>query len=128
VTPALTQLTTLYLTSFYAFLNTYLNYQKIIYAIFIILMVAIYFFIWVPYLGNLSVKLWRTKGMLNMIPMEIIKESPSLKEHFSSQSLLQSVKWSSIFSLFIKILFDFFDFVLFCYFSIFMNELRLIRS
>ena len=32
----------------------------------------VFVFLWVPYLDNLSVKIWRTKGMLSMIPMEII--------------------------------------------------------
>ncbi len=42
-------------------------------SIFIIIVILVYIILWYPYLGNLSHKIWQTKGMLKMIPNEIIK-------------------------------------------------------
>jgi len=49
---------------------------------------AIFIFVWTPYLRNLKNKIWRTKGMLNMIPIEIIKENDKLKKAFTSGDIL----------------------------------------
>ena len=56
------------------------------------MMITVFIFGWSPYLKNLNVKIWRTKGMLNMIPMEILQKNDNLKEKFMSGDLLQAVK------------------------------------
>jgi hypothetical protein len=44
--------------------------QKLI--LFIAIMILIFIFAWIPYLKSINTQIWRTKGMLNMIPIEII--------------------------------------------------------
>ena len=44
--------------------------------------VLIYIFVWLPYLRSLNSKVWRTKGMLNMIPLDVITKHPTLKNAF----------------------------------------------
>jgi hypothetical protein len=39
---------------------------------FISLVSILYLVLWLPYLADLNMKIWRTKGMLNMIPMSTI--------------------------------------------------------
>ena len=48
--------------------------------------------IWTPYLNKLSLKIWKTKGMLNMIPQDIIKKNVVLEEHILSKNILQAIK------------------------------------
>jgi len=83
---------TTYLNDFNNFLNTSLVYEKTIFAIFIILLFLIYVFLWLPYLRGLSENIWRTKGMLNMIPMDLIKEHEALRNQFTTSSLLEAIK------------------------------------
>ncbi len=77
-------------------LNSYMSDQesveKIKFSVFIILIVVVFFLIWTPYLRNLNTKIWRTKGMLNMIPMDIISKNENLKNAFISGDILQAVK------------------------------------
>jgi hypothetical protein len=42
-------------------------------------MVVCYKIVWLPYLGELNKKIWRTKGLLNLIPMRIVKNNDMLK-------------------------------------------------
>lgn len=82
--------------NFVASLNTHMDDQeyveKIKFSVFIILIVVVFFLIWTPYLRNLNTKIWRTKGMLNMIPMDIISKNENLKNAFISGDILQAVK------------------------------------
>jgi hypothetical protein len=34
---------------------------------------------WRPYLSDLNLSMWRTRGMLNMIPIDIINNTSNLK-------------------------------------------------
>ena len=43
--------------------------------VFFIMIFIIFMGIYIPYLKNLSNRIWRTKGMLNMIPMDILKNN-----------------------------------------------------
>lgn len=82
--------------NFVGSLNTHMDDQeyveKIKFSVFIILIVVVFFLIWTPYLRNLNTKIWRTKGMLNMIPMDIISKNENLKNAFISGDILQAVK------------------------------------
>lgn len=60
--------------------------------VFIIIIIFIFVGVWNPYLNSLSLKIWKTKGMLNMIPMEFIKKNPILEEHILSKDILNSIK------------------------------------
>jgi hypothetical protein len=57
---------------------------------FIVVVVVMYVLLWLPYLKDL--KIWRTKGMLNMIPMNIITKNEQLKREFTSGKLEQAVR------------------------------------
>lgn len=46
---------------------------------FIAIVIVFYVVLWLPYLKDLNMKIWRTKGMLNMIPMQIITQNDRLK-------------------------------------------------
>lgn len=35
-------------------------------------LIMLYFIVWLPYLKRLKFKIWRTKGMINMIPIDIV--------------------------------------------------------
>lgn len=59
---------------------------------FIFMINAIFFCIWAPYLRHLGKKIWRTKGMLNMIPMDIIKTNPVLEENILSKNIFNAMK------------------------------------
>lgn len=64
-------------------ISDFLSYSDSIeqmkFSIYLVLMFAAFIFCWTPYLNNLSKQIWRTKGMLNMIPMDIIQKYPNLK-------------------------------------------------
>lgn len=74
------------------YLSSSLQIDEIKFSVFIVVIFAIFIFIWTPYLRNLKNKIWRTKGMLNMIPIDIIKENDKLKKAFTSGDILQAVK------------------------------------
>ena len=92
IVPAIDSLNEIYITD----LNSYLDYQdnieKIKFAIFMVALFIVFLFIWTPYLSNLNLKIWRTKGMLSMIPMAIISKNESLKNAFVSGDILRAVK------------------------------------
>jgi hypothetical protein len=48
--------------------------------------------VWRRYLNNLNVKIWRTKGLLNLIPMRIITSNDLLKNEFTSGQLEKAVR------------------------------------
>jgi len=90
--PAIDSLNQLFLSDFNSYLNDQINIENIIFAIFMIMIFIVFLFIWIPYLNNLNTKIWRTKGMLNMIPMEIISKNENLKKAFISGEILEAVK------------------------------------
>jgi len=92
ITPALTQLTQDFIDAFEDYIDETADLERLKFAVFIIGLVVVFCFIWIPYLRNLSNKIFRTKGMLNMIPMDIISKNESLKNLFISGDLLQAVK------------------------------------
>jgi uncharacterized membrane protein len=92
IIPAIENLEVLYLQNFSDYLTYGLSMNKVDFSVTLIFIFFIYLFVWSPYLRNLSSKIWRTKGMLNMIPMEIISKYDSLKQAFIGGDLLQAVK------------------------------------
>ena len=59
---------------------------------FILLIIFIFVGVWTPYLANLSKKIWKTKGMLNMIPLDIIKNNSVLEEHILAKDIILAMK------------------------------------
>lgn len=47
--------------------------------VFIFLLIICWRFFWTKYLSELNIKIWRTKGLLNLIPMRIITTNNLLK-------------------------------------------------
>lgn len=75
-----------------SFLNNQDLIEEIKFGVFVGALVIVFLLIWLPYLSSLSQKIWRTKGMLNMIPMDIITKDANLKAAFVSGDILQAVK------------------------------------
>jgi ABC-type bacteriocin/lantibiotic exporter with double-glycine peptidase domain len=82
--------------SFYDKTTTFNNYVFTIDLVIIILGIAILFvvslFVWRPYVENLNNNIWRTKGMLSMIPIQVILENEGLKKAMTNSQLMQAVK------------------------------------
>jgi hypothetical protein len=57
-----------------------------------ILLGVILFIVWIPYLSKIKEKIWRVKGMLNMIPMDIIGNNENLKNSLISEDIAAAVK------------------------------------
>ncbi|CAD8045670.1 unnamed protein product [Paramecium sonneborni] len=86
-----------YLNSQYAqamtdFVDSEQQIEKIKFSVFIIGLLFIFLFIWTPYNKEMSRQIWRTKGMLNMIPFEMIKAQESLKNAFLKGNIIAAVK------------------------------------
>eukprot|EP01017_Pseudomicrothorax_dubius_P031785 TRINITY_DN4093_c0_g1_i1.p1 TRINITY_DN4093_c0_g1~~TRINITY_DN4093_c0_g1_i1.p1 ORF type:complete len:786 (+),score=179.07 TRINITY_DN4093_c0_g1_i1:207-2564(+) len=90
--PALDYLVTLYNQNFNNYLDFRLLIARITFVLFIVFVIIVFLIVWGPYLGSLSSKIWRTKGMLNMIPMELITKNETLKAKFLTGDLLQAVR------------------------------------
>ena len=59
---------------------------------FTFMIIFIFVGVWAPYLKNLSRKIWNTKGMLNMIPLDIIRNNAVLEEHILAKDIISAVK------------------------------------
>jgi len=62
-------------------------------SVFILILLLCWKFIWANYLSTLNIKIWRTKGLLNLIPMRIITANNHLKNEFTSGQLENAVRW-----------------------------------
>ena len=71
--------------------NTYL-WQEIEFLGFLIVLLFVMVFIWLPYLRRLTSQIFRAKGLLNMIPMDMLRDNKSLAEKFTSNELLKAVE------------------------------------
>lgn len=61
--------------------NTYYNYIiRGIFICWIIILLTMMIYLWFVYLKNLRLRIWRTEGMLSMIPSEIINSSQRMKD------------------------------------------------
>ncbi|EAR83936.2 PAS domain S-box protein (macronuclear) [Tetrahymena thermophila SB210] len=90
--PSMLSTNALMVNNFSSLLTQTQNIEIIILSIFITVTIIIFFLIWLPYLRSLSNKIWRTKGMLNMIPIDVITKHDSLKNAFISGDILRAVK------------------------------------
>jgi len=92
ISPVIEALETEMLENFDDYLSRIDTLAKVKFIVFIVAAFLIFFFIWIPYLKRLKEKIFRTKGMLNMIPMNIITKNESLKTEFIQGDILQAVK------------------------------------
>lgn len=65
-----------------SYMSDFQQIEKIKFSVFIVGIFLIFLLLWLPYLRSLNNKIWRTKGMLNMIPMDIITKHQNLKKAF----------------------------------------------
>jgi len=84
IIPSIIELNTLLLANINDYLGQQLYIEQIMFSVFIVVIILVFFFIWSPYLESLNNKIWRTKGMLNMIPVDIITKHKNLKEAFNN--------------------------------------------
>jgi len=61
-------------------------------ALIALIMVICYKLIWVPYLEEINKNIWRTKELLNLIPMRIVKDNDMLKNEFISGKFEAAIK------------------------------------
>jgi len=92
IMPPLADLKTSYEAAFQDYLDSQKKIEIIKFVLFIIFCFFVFFFLWQPYLKNLKDKIFRTKGMLNMIPMDIISKNESLKGQFLGDNIMRAVK------------------------------------
>jgi hypothetical protein len=90
--PPLDDLINKYQVGFQNFLSKAKTIEIIKFVIFFLFCLFVFIFVWQPYLRGLKDKIFRTKGMLNMIPMDIISKNESLRGLFLSGNILQAVK------------------------------------
>lgn len=64
---------------------------QLIFFVLIIILVMIYVFVWVPYTTDLKFKIWRTNGMLNMIPISIVTKNERLCNKMVNDHIFESV-------------------------------------
>lgn len=53
--------------------------DKLYFSLFMVFIFAVFFFVWVPYLDALIQRIWMTKGVLTMIPIDIILKHEKLR-------------------------------------------------
>ena len=58
----------------------------------VLLAAVISFWVWRPYVSNLNNNIWRTKGMLSMIPIEVLLANENLRTTLLSGDLMKAVK------------------------------------
>jgi len=92
IMPPLADLKTSYEAAFQDYLDSQKKIEIIKFVLFIIFCFFVFFFLWQPYLKNLKDKIFRTKGMLNMIPMDIISKNESLRGQFLGDNIMRAVK------------------------------------
>lgn len=59
---------------------------------FMLVLILCWRILWSGYLSELNIKIWRTKGLLNLIPMRIITSNDLLKNEFTSGQLENAVR------------------------------------
>ena len=92
VSPVMLYLNNIFISNFGTFTNQQNEIEKIKFIIFIMMVCVCFFVIWIPYLSKVKKKIWRVKGMLNMIPMDIIANNENLKVALISDDITQAVK------------------------------------
>ena len=92
IIPILTDLVDDYMVYFTMYFKTIYNIQRVKFGVFIIALFLLLIFVWMPYLTRLTRQIFRTKGLLNMIPMTILQKNKSLRETFTSNAILNAVK------------------------------------
>ncbi len=59
------------------------------FSVFTIVMLVLFVGAWLPFMRSLNAKIWMTKGMLNMIPLEMVSSNDKLKEQLITGNILK---------------------------------------
>lgn len=92
IMPPLEELIDNFSSTYNKYLSKFKDQEIIKFVIYLCFCLFVFLALWLPYRKNLSDKIFRTKGMLNMIPMEIITKNENLKALFLAGDILQGVK------------------------------------
>ena len=79
-------------SSFSSYSTNMVRYNVIIIIAAVIFLFLIFCCCWRPYLNNLNKDIWRTKGMLSMIPTTVIKSNKALEDAIINGDLIEAVK------------------------------------
>ena len=79
-------------SGFQNFIDTSSSMDKVKFSIFIIVLFLVLIVGWIPYQQVLKEKIFKTKGMLKMIPMELITKEENLKNLFLQGKILEAIK------------------------------------
>ncbi|CAD8114609.1 unnamed protein product [Paramecium primaurelia] len=92
IRPAFNTLNEVYITDSHDYINYSQSIEVVKFIVLIIAWIILFFIIWMPYLTKLSIQIWQTKGMLNMIPMSIIQKNEKLKFRFLQDNIMTMVQ------------------------------------
>lgn len=92
IIPVFEYLNNIYRSCFNDFVDAQKNTEQIKFIVLMVLLSLILFIVWLPYLSQVKEKIWRVKGMLNMIPMDIIGNNENLKISLISDDIAAAVK------------------------------------
>jgi len=90
--PVMRDLRDRFLESFGDFIDNTVNLSKLKYGIFLLILLLVFFVVWIPYKTTLMEKIFKTKGMLKMIPIELITKDENIKAVFFGGNILKAVK------------------------------------
>jgi hypothetical protein len=90
--PVMESLRDKFISSFGDFIDNTILLSRVKYGIFLAILVLVFFLMWIPYKGALVEKIFKTKGMLKMIPIELITKDENLKAIFFGGNILKAVK------------------------------------
>jgi len=90
--PALDSLLTTYTEGYTSYNDKILNISRIWFSLAVFYLFFTGLFLFWPYMNRLRDDIWRTKGMLNMIPMELIYQNENLSHLFTSDELTKAVQ------------------------------------
>jgi len=74
------------------YLDTVEMVEQIKIIVFLVVLLVLVIFVLLPYLERLKQQIFRTKALLNMIPMSMIKKNKTLQEMFVSKEIFKALK------------------------------------
>jgi len=92
VKPMLTDLVDTYMNASTDYLSGKFNTSKLKVASFLVVLGLLLLFVWLPYLEKLKQQIFRTKALLNMIPMAMLQKNKMLRDSFLSKEILEALK------------------------------------
>jgi len=90
--PVMRDLRDKFLDSFGDFIDNTMTLSKVKYGIFLAILLLVFFIVWIPYKTTLMEKIFKTKGMLKMIPIDLITKDENMKAVFFGGNILKGVK------------------------------------